>query len=76
MSTTSVERWRSELSRDDIGVIEHLAHGAMTRHGYVPSLPQLPRSARLVLSGRVAGRRVSSVAGDRVRRALRSGRAR
>ncbi len=54
-----VERWRSELTADDVAVVEAIAGEALGRHGYVPAGPpataaQLARARR---EARVAGLR-------------------
>ena len=67
VTSESVERWRSELDRDDIAAIETLARSEMERFGYVSSSPLL--SSRKLLS-RGIGRRLSRLC-TRIRRAPR-----
>ncbi|MBM4013831.1 MAG: sulfotransferase [Planctomycetes bacterium] len=54
-----VERWRSELTADDIAVVEAVAGEALGRHGYVPAAPPATpaQMARARREARMAGMR-------------------
>jgi len=47
VETTRVERWRSELSPDDVAVVEWVAGERLARYGYVAAAPPAGAALRL-----------------------------
>ncbi|MSR46014.1 MAG: sulfotransferase [Planctomycetes bacterium] len=59
LEKSRVERWRSELTQDEIAVVEHVAGKALSQHGYVPAGPLATPSQLAVarLKAQMAGLR-------------------
>lgn len=67
VTAESLERWRHELSEEEIAIIEHLSQGPFGRLGFERVATPLPRRTQLALDIRNLRRRVVGAVRDRIR---------
>lgn len=67
ITTDSLERWRHELTEEEIAVTEHLSRGPFDRLGFERVAAPLPHRTQLTLDAKNLGRRALGTIRNRIR---------